>query len=39
LISELKLLRAILDVKLGTKGRALLSSASDIRNASSERRR
>jgi len=31
LISELKLLRAILDVKLGSKGRALIGSASDIR--------
>jgi hypothetical protein len=39
LISELKLLRAILDVKLGSKGRGLITGEGYVRNATSERTR
>jgi hypothetical protein len=39
LVSELKLLRTILDVKLGSKGRALITGEGYVRNAPSERRR
>ena len=39
LVSELKLLRSILDVKLGSRGRALVTGEGYVRNTTSERGR